>query len=98
MGKRMGEYVAAREQLEHFFKVHQEKALHWIDAIRDLEKNYNTNCRPFHDTTMQCEKKWQDAMHAWVAREPLPQCLVGVVTPYEKKPLRGLMHWLVGSS
>lgn len=40
----------------------------------------------FHDVTMKCERNWRKVLRLWFAREPLPECSVGVSTPYTKLP------------
>lgn len=84
-------YESAQRAFERAFETYQAEAARWAAAIRGLEDDYALYCRPFHDVTMECEKKWRTALKMWFAREPLPQCAVGVVTPFQKNPSGGFL-------
>jgi len=81
---RAAEYVLAREAFEKAYAAYQAEAGHFASAVRGIEDDYFLYCRPYHDVTMPCESQWRYAIRAWFAREPLPECEVGVVTPYAK--------------
>lgn len=71
-----------RSAFEGAFDNYKKVLATWKKATANLEDDYTLHCRPFHDVTMECEAKWRAAMRSWAAREPLPECLVGVVTPF----------------
>lgn len=84
-------YEKAQRAFERAFESYQAEAVRWASAVRGLEDDYSLYCRPFHDVTMECEKNWRTALKMWFAREPLPECAVGVVTPYTKNASGGFL-------
>jgi len=89
---RAKDFKKAWDAFEKTFAAYQKEEQSWREALRGLEDDYSLHCRPFHDVTMQCEKSWRQAMRWWFAREPLPGCLVGVVTPYARTAGTGSAH------
>ncbi|CAJ1363154.1 unnamed protein product [Effrenium voratum] len=90
-------YERAHLEFVRSYLGYKKELLNWKSAVRGLEDDYALHCRPFHDVTMDCERKWRSAMRMWAAREPLPDCMVGVVTPYVRNPRpkqRGWLEWL----
>lgn len=75
-------FEKSRSDFEAAFGKYKKHLAMWTGAVANLEDDYTLDCRAFHDVTMECEAKWRAAMRAWAAREPLPKCLVGVVTPF----------------
>mmetsp|Transcript_111386 Transcript_111386/g.175540 ORF Transcript_111386/g.175540 Transcript_111386/m.175540 type:complete len:206 (-) Transcript_111386:25-642(-) len=90
-------YLSSREAFEKVFESYHEEAHKWASALRGLEDDYALYCRPFHDVTMSCERKYRKALRMWFAREPLPECPVGVVVPYMKNPASHSLFSLLGS-
>ncbi|CAE7232312.1 unnamed protein product [Symbiodinium sp. CCMP2592] len=87
---------AVQQEFVKAYLGYRKELLNWKSATRGLEDDYALHCRPFHDVTMECERKWRSAMRMWAAREPLPACMVGVVTPYVRhpRPPQSWMEWL----
>mmetsp|Transcript_29798 Transcript_29798/g.67510 ORF Transcript_29798/g.67510 Transcript_29798/m.67510 type:complete len:188 (+) Transcript_29798:275-838(+) len=98
---RAEDYVKAKHSFEQTFAAFQKDAKVWRGAMSGLEDDYALYCRPFRDVTMPCEGKWRSAIRWWYAREPLPTCVVGVVTPYSRTPkpsvADAVLHWLFSS-
>ncbi|CAE7942255.1 unnamed protein product [Symbiodinium necroappetens] len=86
-------YEMAHMEFVKAYMGYRKELLNWKSATRGLEDDYALHCRPFHDVTMDCERKWRSAMRMSAAREPLPACMVGVVTPYVRHP-RPRQSWL----
>lgn len=95
------QYASAKGYLSDSFHQLQDEATRWQKAYSALTSAYLLWCRPFHDVNMSCEHKFRQAMTWWQAREPLPACEVGVVTPYLRTPrpsgVIGLVSWLHGN-
>eukprot|EP00927_Polykrikos_kofoidii_P073614 TRINITY_DN69631_c0_g1_i1.p1 TRINITY_DN69631_c0_g1~~TRINITY_DN69631_c0_g1_i1.p1 ORF type:complete len:260 (-),score=45.01 TRINITY_DN69631_c0_g1_i1:40-780(-) len=90
-------YQRAFERFDQAYKAYRKELVVWQQAISGVEDDYNLFCRPFHDTSMSCELKFRRAMHGWFAREPLPSCEVGAVTPYMRKAMpKGFFASLFG--
>ncbi|CAE7832214.1 unnamed protein product [Symbiodinium sp. CCMP2592] len=89
-------YEIAHMEFVKAYMGYRKELLNWKSATRGLEDDYALHCRPFHDVTMDCERKWRSAMRMWAAREPLPACMVGVVTPYVRhpRPPQSWLEWL----
>lgn len=75
-------YQASFEKLQSSFKSYKRELTVWQQALSGLEDDYTLHCRPFRDVSMECETQFRQAMHWWFAREPLPECEIGVVTPF----------------
>lgn len=90
------DYVKARAAFEKTFEAYHDEAQQWQSSLRGLEDDYALYCRSFHDPTMKCEYSWRKALRLWIAREPLPECAVGVVTPYSKLPSNSVTGWFSG--
>jgi len=94
--KKAAELRTATEAFNKAWEAYEVEAKAWKAAVKEIEDGYVSHCRPFHDVTMQCEKRFREAMRWWFAREPMPQCPVGVVTPFDVQPVkRGFLHWLL---
>jgi len=92
---KVDDYLNARKKFDHAFESYQASAVKWQSALRGIEDDYALYCRPFHDVTMPCERRYRQVLRWWFAREPLPECPVGVVTPYSKLPTgKGLLSGL----
>jgi len=87
------DYGHAYEELESAYKDFKKEVTVWQQSISGLEDDYALFCRPFHDVTMQCEGKFRQSLRWWFAREPLPNCEVGVVTPYLRNKTRGAISF-----
>merc|ERR1711971_162264 len=75
-------YKKSFEAFDAAYKNYEQELKVWQQSISGLEDDYALFCRPYHDVTMPCESRYRRAMQWWLAREPLPSCEVGVVTPY----------------
>mmetsp|Transcript_16083 Transcript_16083/g.34768 ORF Transcript_16083/g.34768 Transcript_16083/m.34768 type:complete len:249 (-) Transcript_16083:175-921(-) len=92
---KVDEYVRSMKDFEKAFDAYKKKATIWQDTIMDFEDDYAVHCRSYHDVSMKCESDWRSGLRWWKAREPLPQCIIGAVTPYKRLPVHhGLLHWL----
>lgn len=88
-------YARKMDQFKKAFADYKVIMHAWEEALYDVQDDYTVHCRQFHDVTMQCERNYRSGLRWWWAREPLPQCLIGVVTPYKRLPVSGgLLHWL----
>eukprot|EP00929_Paragymnodinium_shiwhaense_P073579 TRINITY_DN37554_c0_g1_i1.p1 TRINITY_DN37554_c0_g1~~TRINITY_DN37554_c0_g1_i1.p1 ORF type:complete len:245 (+),score=50.26 TRINITY_DN37554_c0_g1_i1:63-797(+) len=76
------EYQKSFQAFDAAYKDYEKELRVWQQAVTGLEDDYSLYCRPFHDVTMECEGRFRRAMQWWLAREPLPACEIGVVTPY----------------
>merc|ERR1719198_462523 len=95
---RAADFQAARDEFNKAFESYHTYLKSWANAMRSLQDDYLANCRKFHDVTMPCERSYRDALKDWRSREPLPECAVGVVTPYEpNRPPQGWLQSLLGS-
>lgn len=96
VSNKVKDYLRAREAFERTFESYHDEAQQWASSLRGLEDDYALYCRPFHDPTMKCEYGWRKVLRLWFAREPLPECAVGVVTPYTKLPTNTVTGWFSG--
>jgi len=71
------------------YEAYAKEVQTWKSVLADFGDDYALNCRPYHDVTMQCEAKYRQAMRWWQAREPLPECEIGVTVPYTRNKTLG---------
>jgi len=92
------DYTQSREAFVKAFQKYQNEAQVWTSTLRGAEDDYALYCRPFHDVTMKCERSWRKILRLWFAREPLPECAVGVTVPYTKNPTgKGILSYILGA-
>ncbi|CAL1170675.1 unnamed protein product [Cladocopium goreaui] len=79
MTEKVEVYERAHLDFVKAYLAYKKELMNWQSGVRGLEDDYAL--------------KWRSAMRMWAAREPLPDCMVGVVTPYVRQPRPQSRSW-----